>query len=56
MEIALAVGKRQRLTKRVFFTLIPCGDVAQLVRAFALHVKGPGFDPRHLHFFIFSAL
>ena len=20
-------------------------------RAFALHVKGPGFDPRHLHFF-----
>ena len=22
-------------------------------RAFALHVKGPGFDPRHLHWYYF---
>ena len=23
-------------------------------RAFALHVKGPGFDPRHLHIFCYN--
>ena len=25
-------------------------------RAFALHVKGPGFDPRHLHLFLLKFL